>query len=278
MNTPPDTSLTFRELLTRVAEECDWAYYDPNNPDSPADIPRDRQLLDKMKRGVNDGLRRLYRAYSWSFLRPAVSIPLTTDGAGPFNIDSDATMYALPWNVQGRPLNGWQWGLTDQTISGKAADCSIEAVNLKHLSVNSIGYPQMIGLAPFPQSGDSGDRQRYYFRVWPTPQDAYTVQATFLQTPIAMVQLTDRHVAGAMHDETVLAFALLAVKEHDAKDPAMRQTYKDRADRALAESIRVDQENVPRSIGRMSDPSIEYGGTRRYVRPGLDYVNGAAAP
>lgn len=281
---PPDTSLTFEQVILRVAEECGLAYYDPSSADTPAAIPQDRQVLDKFKRAVNDGMDRLARAYpKWTCLRPQVSFSLAPAGDGPLNIPNaatvaagdttpDASIYRLPWYILSQPLNSWHWGSQSSSFSGYARVTTPEEVDRLHRSASATSYPQLAAIIPSPIRGDAGsDRQTKAVRFWPAPNEAFLVTARFLVTPGKMVDLQDRHIFGASHDQTVVAFAVWCFKEHDAKDPGMRATYESRANRALAESIRIDQESVPQDLGSMGDPGAD-DRVFRQVNPGLDVV------
>lgn len=276
---PPDSSLTFKDLILRVAEECGLAYYDPSDADSPAAIPVDRQILDLIKRSVNDGIDRMARAYpKWTSLRPQVQIVMTPDADGPLNLnnpvtgEADASIYRLPWYITGRPVNGWQWSSQDSGFSGFARDVTPEEVDHFQRSQSGTGYPRLAAIVPSLIKGDAGaDRQTKAVRFWPTPDQAYIVTGRFLVHAAKMVGLEDRHIFGASHDQTVLAFALWAFKEHDAKDPAMRSTYEARAMRALAESVKIDQESVQLDGGRMTDPDL-VSGSYRQINPGVDLV------
>ena len=121
---PPDTSLTFQDLILRVAEETRFAKYDDSNPNSPAQIPTDRGILDKIKRAINDGISLMARDYpKWTSLRPQVSFLMSTDGTGPLNLpnpitgEPDPSIYRLPWYITGRPINGWHWVSTASNFS-----------------------------------------------------------------------------------------------------------------------------------------------------------------
>lgn len=291
MNHTPDSSLTFGEVILRVAEESGWAKYDPNSADSPAAIPTERQLLDKLKRAVNDGATELARAYpKFAGLRPVLTLQLFPDGDGPDNLPSetypngDPSTYRLPWYVQSRPVGPWVWGIDGQTISGEAEDVSIDRVNRKHLSIRSSGFPVMAGVAPcdppaLAETQDGGsDRRTWKVRVWPNPQQAFFFRARFVVATPRMAQLTERHVFGAAHDQTLISFAMWHLKRHDARDPALVATYQQRKDEALAASIRYDQEFVPKTLGRLRDPAAERTEGRRYFHPGLDMHAGAASP
>jgi hypothetical protein len=54
---------------------------------------------------------------------------------------------------------------------------------------------------------------------YPTPSTAYAMKAAYRRYPAALVNTTDRSVAGFQHDDTVLAAALAAaeLQKHDKK-------------------------------------------------------------
>lgn len=287
---PPDTSLSFQDIILRVAEEAGFAFYDSSSPDTPAAIPQDRQILDKIKRSINDGIDRMARAYpKWTSLRPQVSFALAPNGDGPLNIPNnltlaaggttnDPSLYRLPWYITGRPVNGWQWSSQGSNFAGFAKDVSPEELDFRQRASQTASFPLMAAIVPSSMKGDPGsDRQTKAVRFWPSPDQAYLVTARFLVYPAKLVALQDRHIFGAAHDQTVLAFALWALKEHDAKDAGMRATYQARAANALAESIRIDQEGVQLDLGMMTDPNLT-AKPFRYVNPGVDVVTSSMTP
>ena len=240
------------------------------------------------KRSINDGLDLMARAYpKWSSLRPQVELTLDASGNSPHNyIDPatntrDAALYRLPWYVSGRCVSGWNWSATASNFGGVALDVEPERVERLRRSGTSTGYPQFAAVIPCapPALADQGpDRQGRAVRFWPTPDQAYRVTGRFMVACPKLARLDDRHIFGASHDQTVLAFAVWAFKRHDAKDPSMRETYKQRVFGdgspanvgALYESIRIDQESVPQGLGQMGDPGLGRVG-RQYVNPGIDY-------
>lgn len=277
-NLAPDTSMTYRDVILRVAEESDYAFYDPSSPDSPADIPQDRQILDKIKRAVNDGIDRLARAMPKCFaLRPQFSFDMSPTGQSPFSLlnplngQNDGQYYRLPYYINSRPIQGWQWSSQTSNFAGFAQDCDPEQLDRQARTAAISSYPTLASMVPYGPTGDTGDRQTKAVRFYPAPDQNYRITARFLITPPKMVDLSDRHIFGASHDQTVVAFALWSFMEHDAKDPAMRATYEARANRALAESIAIDRENAQVSLGSMNDPGINQYGYRA-INPGVDIV------
>jgi len=291
---PPDTSLTFQDLILRVAEETRFAKYDDSNPNSPAQIPTDRGILDKIKRAINDGISLMARDYpKWTSLRPQVSFVMSTDGTGPLNLpnpitgEPDPSIYRLPWYITGRPINGWHWVSTASNFSGFAVDCDPERIDHLQRSTQTSSYPRVASIVPSISKGDTGaDRQTKAVRFWPSPDQAYQVTARFLVHPSPMIELQDRHIFGASHDQTVLAYSVWCFKRNDAKDPGLRSEYRARVYGdgttmnigALAASIKIDQESVPASMGVMADPSINQSKSGRYVNPGLDVNTGSMTP
>ena len=75
----PDSTLTYKDLLIRVAEAAGIAsYINPADAaDNTAQVPTDPHNLDLCKRAVNDGLDQFYLSNPrWSFLKPTVSLSL----------------------------------------------------------------------------------------------------------------------------------------------------------------------------------------------------------
>lgn len=290
---PPDTSLTFEQVVLRVAEEAGLAFYDSSSPNSKAAIPRDGQVLDLIMRKVNDGIEEMARAYpKWTSLRPQVTLTLSPTGTGPLSLpnlqgDNDGSIYRLPWYVTGRPIDGWNFADPASNFAGFVRDVAPEIVDHYHRMAKTSAYPQFASIIPSPAKGDVGqDRQLRAVRIWPSPDRAYTLTARFRVTSPRMVSLQDRHIFGSSHDMTVVAFGLWALKQHDAKDPMMRETYRKRVygdpttnqPGALAESIRIDQEAVQDVTAYMTDPGIDRSPRGRYVNPGLDIVTSSMVP
>jgi hypothetical protein len=77
--------------------------------------------------------------------------------------------------------------------------------------------------------------------------------------PGKLIHLDQRHIAGASHDLTVLAAALYRLKNRDAVEDSVRKRYLEDWNTALADSIAIDLQNEPPSLGRVTDPGTRGG-------------------
>ena len=282
-----DTSLTFEQMIIRVAEALRMAsYVNPDNSsdvtDNQARIPRDRNRLDICKRAVNDALDELHAAkpQGWRCLRRTVEFTMSTDGTGPDSIATDPGRIRLPLGVQGPPIGKWTWGLAGQ-YGGELTDCHEDAVRGRYLSTSGsdwTGYPRLICVRPFHDVGISpgGDRRGWEAYVWPRPDQAYTLSARFNLMHRKMVELSERHVFGALHDQNIID---LAIARHKARfgPPGEKAMHRQDAIDAVARSIALDNVTEARTLGvtedAVVDGAIDCGGTRtRHDRVFLDGV------
>jgi hypothetical protein len=262
MTIGPDTSMTFRDAILRVAEAAGLA---DNVNAATVGIPTDTGDLDIVKRAVWDGAELFYRGlnpatgkvHPWTFLRPMVELICDPAGTGPDNIENDPAKMRLPWNVTGRPSGTWVWKVASGGWGGNVIDTHIERLERMHVLGTITGCPEYaaIGVAK-DQKVNVTDRQGWYVHVYPTPDLAYVMRARFLLTPRKLLELDDRHIAGALHDQTLVSAAVWAFKRRDAKDRATRESYREDFEEAMLASIKHDEMNVPKTLGRLEDPSL----------------------
>lgn len=277
---PWETGLTFADLITRTAESMGIARYTDatDGLGNVARIPTNPHDLDLVKRMVNQGIARFLtgvrgrddngrarKPYTkWAFLRPESTVQMSTDGTGPTNVAGDAARYRLPWNLVSAPLTDWT--ISEGTTTSNASSCIfIPARDVRHslsLSTTS-GRPSVSAIAPLVQQGPPGvDDRGWEVLFFPRPDKAYTAKAIFRILPQPMVALEQRHIAGAEHDMTVLAFCIAEAKRRDASD-ATRGTDIElalsEADRMMEASIEHDLQYAPRTVGYLRDPSTDGG-------------------
>lgn len=259
----PDTSATLYDLLVRVAEVAGCASYE--NPDDATDNrarpPTDPHDLDRCTRAINDAQNHMARAYHWECLQQNISIPLSSDGAGPMNVDGDPAIYALPWYcVTGNPPAAWTLydSASGSLIATDVVTTDFARVRAKQVSLpNTTGRPTMAGI----NNAVRGQRRGWNLHIWPRPGYDYTLDAQMRIAPVKLINMDDRHIFGSAHDDTLTRLAMWIVRRDDATDPQQVQVLKAAADEALAQSIAVDGENVPRTLGALADPT--YGNTKR---------------
>lgn len=250
----PDTSLTLDDLVLRVAEAFGLADYSGDK----AAVPTSPHDYDLCLRAVNDGIARIYRANPrWNFLRQTVRFPMSTDGTGPWNIESDPARYRMPWFVSTPPEES-AICLTGSTSTQFTVPVVALAYvrNARAAAASDSGTPQ-IAAVDRSQVASLGSRPQWEMVVYPDPDYAYVVEATFRCFAPRMVEACERHVMGAEHDQTAIAAAQYAMSLTDNKDPSLREHYRAEFEKAVAESIALDRMHAPRTIPRIHDPSVQ---------------------
>lgn len=272
--------MSFRDLILRVAVEVGLS---DDSSGVPA-IPSDPGDLATVKRAVNDGIALFARANpQWRWMEPEVSLTLDQTGASSANIGGLTNEYSLPWYCQGAPITDWIITSADNGISGRLLTTSIDRVR-DYLATypESSGRPIMAAHVVWrPGDGTALDRPRWKVVLDRIPDSNYILTATFRVVNSALVELDDRHLAGAQHDQSIVDAGVWAYWRSKAEaDPGVRQWASDRFDRALAESTRLDLRQRERVLGDMEDPSIDtsdvadaYWAGEVYARPPM-YSNG----
>lgn len=251
-----DSSLTFRALILRVAEAIGVPLY--SGADAAA-IPSNAHDLDKCKRIVNDALRMFYLAYSsWSFLRPKLEIVLSTDGTGPYNVQSDASRYRLPWFVQGPPREAWTFSLPGSSgYWGEIGSVGIaELRKARAAFTGTTGCPKMIAMTP---SSDVpvgiGGRQGWELNVYPDPDQAYSVVANYSVQPRDLTALEERVLAPSLHDAAIQALCVAeGLRQCGPKDEL--PYWENHSGLLLAASIEFDKHQQRDTFGRCRDTGI----------------------
>lgn len=268
----PDSTLTYKDLLIRVAEAAGIAsYINPADAaDNTAQVPTDPHNLDLCKRAVNDGLDQFYLSNPrWSFLKPTVSLSLSSTGVSPASYPGDTThsRYLLPWYIQGNQRTPWTWSYA--TAKGSVVrSTSMHDVRARHAHSVAAGPPMLCAVdvsdAPVPV----GARPLWELRVWPRPDRDYVMESQFDIQPRGLAELGERVVAGARHDQTVIAFCIAQLaRSHGAPDSIRSQLeyWDNHRGVLLAQSLAFDAEQDAGSLGVMNDPGVEIerrGGAR----------------
>lgn len=259
------TGLTLEQLMLRVADDAGLLEYSGTTEA----LPDDPLILAKLKRAVNDGLRQLRRDNPrWSWLDLLVELQLRPDGDGPLNLAGRPELYRLPRGVTACRPKGGRWWYTDSSASGTTIEDTAEQVVRRRFAIqDTSGDPFMAACFAHENEGPSRDNPQ---RVWavifyPKPATAHTVGAIFRTLARELVDLHERHEAGAEFDDAVVAYALWKWWQGDATDGGKLALRKQEAAEALASAMRLDLENKPRTLPQIRDPSfdMEEGHPRR---------------
>lgn len=261
-----DSGMTYEQLIVRVAEAAGVASY----ANGAAAIPTGAHNLDLCKRMVNDGYQRFLngvraggkRPYmGWTFLKPLMTITLSAEGTGPLNIDTDAARYRIPIPVVAHPA---LWTIKDPDSVASATTCAVTGIDRVWASLSSTsstGRPVIAAMAPLAPDRP-GDAPGWEVVFWPRPDKAYSATARLRLQPRPLVALEERHVAGAEHDQTIIAMAIAAMKTRNRAEDAQQAALD--ADMLMDSSIAMDMQRIPATAGTMIDPSV---GGRGTIRP-----------
>lgn len=173
-------------------------------------------------------------------------------GSKTFAIDADGN-YTLPVTFGGQYTGRITFEAA--TSIGISITWTSES-NIRQLrepSAVETGDPRNAAVRPM-----EGNRRRWELMVYPTPSTERTVEFPYELYFDKLTNLTDKHPAGFIHDETIKA-ACHAVLERDTEDMigGLMQYYRQVA---LPNSYRADARSYPRRLGMM-------GNTRLGLRP-----------
>lgn len=237
VTTTPTLGLQFQDFILRVAEYLGVASY----AGGAAAIPTDAHDLDMCKRLVNDGYARMLFEKEWFFLD--VTMQLTPDGIN--------YIFDLPYDFQGELITPWTYPVTGP-ISQMREVSEVE-IRIRRAGTNTTGYPTMFALQAKDTVDASTTTARWQVLFWPTPYDnTLLLTSKYRRFPNALVNLTDRSVAGPINDQTVRQAALAAaeIQRYGEAGPQEELYMK-----LLENSKRKDNESVAKTVGGYGDRS-----------------------
>jgi len=237
-------------------------------------LPTDAVTLDMLKRKYNEGLSLMVadNPNGWYCLRPNVEITITTDTTDPQLVDGDITQYRLPHYVSGDPIFGWNWLRPNGTLNGVCESRDWDTVTRLLNANRGAGLPQCVATRAYvEQTPDGTEQVVYLLRVYPRPNETYTMSGMFSVNVGQLSSDTQRHPFGSIHDMTVLAAAKWAWVRDDSTDARRQNWERDYAIR-LALSIDADNRAAPTTGPSMLDQNAEVW--RKL--PQTVYINGTA--
>ena len=246
-----ETGKTFRTLVAQFAEQIGVASFGADGRGEPG-IPATVHELAICKSYVNSGYKDFLQADAdWTFLNDEVILTLDPAGAGPFNVNGDPARYRLPQHCTGHPRGNWRF--RDDLTSARQVICRpMDVIDAKRQGIVRTGVPELAGVRGIPSGPLAGKGSEVVF--YPAPDAAYTLVGLYRVLPYDLVDLDQRHVAGAEHDNTVLAAALHKWAQRDGDEPSKIERGGEYA-RLMALSKDIDRRKRTRNFGRMRDPS-----------------------
>jgi hypothetical protein len=230
-------------------------------------LPSDGTTLAKLKMKLNQGYMNFIagidpssqtRPYTaWTFLTREVSITLDPTGTGPQNIAGDSARYRLPDGITSAPKQHWTMDGSGAYANARILSASIEAVR-DQLSITktTAGCPERAACRPIASPDHPDYGKAWEVIVSPRPSIAATMTADFRVQARPMTALSQRHVAGPEHDQTILAFGKLAWLSDDDREGGRYQRAMAEAVAARQASIDLDKRSRGMVLGRLVDPSV----------------------
>ncbi len=250
---------TFEGIILRVATEVGLHYVPRASEGSNApQIPRDKNVLDRLKRAINDGRREIMRRMSNAkCFRPRMTLTLSNVLA-PENIDDDTAKITLPFVAI--PTGRWTWSKdavwggeltlvheTDIAFQYAARDSAVGA----SVPMKMAFCQRLINNPDAP-----GQRTQMYLWAWPRPDGVYVLSGNVIIRYADLTALSDLDPMGDAHIPTVVAAALRELNLNNPS-PQMREMFEQRLDKAIAVSMQFDDETRPPSIGVSYDPDAQ---------------------
>lgn len=265
------TGKTLGDLMLDLARDVGLAVYVSGGVAVAARLPTQAARLDLLKRSVNDGYANFIngidpgnsgaRPYTrWSFLERVVTITFDPDGTGPQNIERDAGRYRLPDGITSRPkTTGWSLDSSGTHPGLRIPDTSADRVVRRWwaLGTEQTGTPQIAACRPLPNPDGQQGGAAWEVIVAPKPDSgSMSMQAPFRVQPRAMQDVTERHICGSQHDQTIRLYALVEYWRNDAENAGRYDRAVEMASAAMKSSIAMDTELHPRHLTRVHDPSV----------------------
>lgn len=248
---PLDASMTYADIKKAVAVRAALVRQDTDT--GRKEVPTVDPDLDMIERAVRDGTAEFYDAADFAFKTVFTAITLDADGDAAMNINGDASRYLLPPQVQSLPKTVAFWRGPINAPGGPVAVRHMdEVVQRSFVDPQETGHPVMVGAEfnPLLSSGLSG-RGGIELRVFPAPDQAYSLGFRCKVGLIPWVADDQRGQWPAVHDLTVVAFAVRALfrEDREAGSKAKAEAENEAA-MALARSIARDNDDYrPQTIG-----------------------------
>jgi len=261
------TGWTLRQLIIELADAVSLATLGTGS-DNRATTPTDPNTLDQLTRAINRGYKSFLTANPrWTFLERPVQITLSADGTAAQCVEGDPARYLLPSFVNGNPKGDWSF-IDDQADRVCIMTTHEHVVRrLRDGSPDTSGTPLYGCVRPLdPPKGGSLRAARHELVLYPDPDEAYVIEALFRIGAHELVELEDRHVAGAEHDMAILEQAVWQWRQLDAPGTPQPTTE-------LAKSIAMDRATTPNRAGSFVSTFQTDRGNKRLPERRTIFVN-----
>ncbi|HZW08008.1 MAG TPA: hypothetical protein VFF65_12870, partial [Phycisphaerales bacterium] len=192
----------------------------------------------------------------WSFLTDTVALTLSPDGSGASCIAGDAGRYRLPNTIRSAPVGDWTLSFATGQV-WKVRSTSPALVAERRAASAGASAPVVAAVRSLANPDDANGGAAWEVIIAPTPDMAYTMQATFRQHT-EWSELDARHIAGGEHDYTLTRLAVWEYKRRDVLPLAERAGLAKEAEQLVAKSRALDMGRRPTLLGTAPQTAATY--------------------
>lgn len=237
---------TYADIMLRVAIDLGIARYPTGTSNTPL-LPSDPSTLFRLRDGVERGIAEFYADFpNAEFRRRSIEVAISNSEL-PYQVGGDKSTYALPFDWMGPPQGSI---VISGGIGGEAILTSMDRVRLAHAQDQSspTGIPQLIACER-EASMSYGSETRWILRVWPTPDQDYTLT---LRGRWRAVPFDDYDVEPTGNQEAIAAYATIYLIEKGLISTGVGADSARQKKQEWRERIaREEAQNGPRTLGRM---------------------------
>jgi hypothetical protein len=199
---------------------------------------------------VKSGYLSFLTSYDWTFRRRYTTLSF---GSGTY-------IYELPEDYGGIRTRPQFTSQTGYPPMEERADNEIE--ELRSYGENA-GYPEYYAIIAGQYTPETG--QRYEFKVWPTPNQTWTLYYSYYSLPSMMSNDTDIPMGSADSSECLKQFCLAAAEGESDETVGVQKAIRDEE---LGKAVAADKRKEPREQGyagdfnRVSPWDVARGSTR----------------
>jgi len=253
--------MTFEDILVETAERLGLAAYASDDSGGATLSGMPAATLDRLKRTVNHARKALYAERQWLWLRTRITIPLTSDGTGTYNIPGDPFRYQLPARYQGPALEPFVLlSSTSTTVPNNRQITQTTQARLDSMigDGTAVAGPTLSTMVAFDREyNEVHGATVWTLTVWPKPDDSLSIKATLRHSDADLVQLNE--IEPCPFPLAVVAYAIFEYVKSGAttQGVAYEQAIRDR-DEWKQRLLDHDNRERPSTLGRSVPTTPHY--------------------
>lgn len=244
----PIDAITYRELLSTVAQKMGFGESDSDGMAAPPSDPGDRA---RCRQVVMRGLRRweLSNRGGWAVQQQLHSVTLGTDSV--WNWQDDAATYRMPWCFDGHAAAD-RWYDTEGGYEAAVIPVNrLERLKSISYETETSNRPDYAAFRRIPvETPTSEQATGWIVEFWPRPTGNSTYTIAYHAGVTGMVHDDDTFFAGYPYDRSLEALCVLEASIEAGRDESRTARYEAEAQRALAEALEHDARSRPVIAGQ----------------------------